>query len=118
MKILLIMNDAPYGSEKAYNALRMAMMLQKEHAETVEIRIFLLADAVTCALPNQVTPQGFYNIERMLKSVINKGGLVKACGTCAEARGLKDLSLIEGVELSTMSQLTLWSVESDKVITF
>jgi uncharacterized protein involved in oxidation of intracellular sulfur len=118
MKILFIINDAPYGTEKAYNALRMAMMLQKEHAETVEVRIFLLADAVTCALPSQLTPQGYYNIERMLRAVINKGGQVKICGSCAEARGLKEITLIDGVEFSTMSQLTLWSVESDKVITF
>jgi uncharacterized protein involved in oxidation of intracellular sulfur len=118
MKILFIINDAPYGTEKAYNALRMVMTLQKEHPETAEVRIFLMADAVTCALPNQSTPQGYYNIERMLKSVINKGGQVKACGTCSEARGVKGLALIEGVEVSTMSQLTLWTVESDKVVTF
>jgi uncharacterized protein involved in oxidation of intracellular sulfur len=118
MKILFIINDAPYGTEKAYNALRMAMTLQKDHVEMVEIRIFLMADAVTCALPNQSTPQGYYNIERMLKSVISKGGQVKACGTCSEARGIKGLSLIEGAEISTMSQLTLWTVEADKVITF
>lgn len=31
MRILFIINDAPYGSEKACNALRMAMTLQKEH---------------------------------------------------------------------------------------
>lgn len=77
MKIVLIINDAPYGSEKAYNALRLAMTLQKEH-DDVEVRIFLVADAVTCALPRQVTPQGYYNIERMLKAVINKGGQVRA----------------------------------------
>lgn len=117
-KILLIINDAPYGTEKAYNALRMAMMLQKEHLETVEVRVFLMADAVTCALPNQMTPQGYYNIERMLRSVISKGGAVKACGSCAEARGIKDLPLLEGVEISTMSQLTAWTVDSDQVITF
>lgn len=118
MKILIIINDAPYGSEKAYNALRLAMMLQKEHGETAEIRLFLMADAVTATLPNQATPQGFYNIERMLHSVINKGGLVKACGTCSEARGIKGLALIEGIEISTMSQLASWVVESDKVVTF
>ncbi len=117
MKTLIIINDAPYGTEKAYNALRMAMMLQKEHAE-VEVLVFLMADAVTCALPNQNTPQGYYNIERMLRSVVSKGGLIKACGSCAEARGLKDLTLIEGVEISTMSQLTQWTFESDKVLTF
>ena len=118
MKILFIINDAPYGTEKAYNALRMAMSLQKEHAENVEIYIFLLADAVTCALPNQNTPQGYYNIERMLKAVIRKGGLVKACGTCMEARGLKDMTLIEEVEFSTMSQLTTWTIAADKVLVF
>lgn len=117
MKVLLIINDAPYGTEKAYNALRLAMTLQKEHAE-VEIRIFLMADAVACALPSQNTPAGFYNVERMLKAVINKSGKVKACGSCIEARGLHALQFIEGVETSTMSQLTQWTFESDKVIVF
>ena len=60
MTILFIINDAPYGSEKAYNALRMAMTAQKEHAD-VQVRLFLLADAVTCALPGQATPQGYYS---------------------------------------------------------
>ena len=76
MKILFIINDAPYGTEKAYNALRMAMALQKEHSD-VEVRIFLMADAVTCAISNQSLPSGYYNIGCMLKSVIAKGGDVK-----------------------------------------
>lgn len=117
MNILFIINDAPYGSEKAYNALRMAMTLQKEHPD-VEVRIFLMGDAVTCALPQQTTPQGYYNIERMLKAVIAKGGQVRACGTCCEARGIKELTLLVGVEISTMAQLTQWGVEADKVLTF
>lgn len=117
MNILFIINDAPYGTEKAYNALRMAMTLQKEHADS-EVRVFLMADAVTCVLPNQGTPQGYYNLERMLKAVINRGGKIKACGTCCEARGLKSVPLLEGVEISTMSQLCQWTVEADKVLTF
>lgn len=118
MKILFIVNDASYGTEKAYNAFRMAMSLQKEHADSTEILIFLLADAVTCALKDQKTPQGYYNIERMLKAIIIKGGQVKSCGTCCEARGLEQSALIEGVEKSTMSQLTQWTVDADKVLTF
>jgi uncharacterized protein involved in oxidation of intracellular sulfur len=118
MNILFVINDAPYGTEKAYNALRMAMMLQKEQTDIVEVRIFLLADAVTCALPNQSTPQGYYNIERMLRAIINKGGQVKACGTCSEARGIKGLALLEGVEISSMSQLAQWTVEADKILVF
>jgi len=117
MKVLIIINDAPYGTEKAYNALRLAMMIQKEHAE-VEVRVFLLADAVTCAIPKQSTPQGYYNLERMFKSVIQKGGIVKACGTCSDARGIRGINLIDGVEISTMSQLVAWTVEVDKVLTF
>jgi uncharacterized protein involved in oxidation of intracellular sulfur len=115
--ILILVNDAPYGTEKAYNAMRLAMQLQKEH-EQVEVRMFMMADAVTCAVPNQNTPQGYYNIERMLKSIILKGGIVKLCGSCADARGLKSIPLIEGAELSTMSQFTQWTVDSDKVVTF
>ena len=117
MKILFIINDAPYGTEKAYNALRMAMTLQKENSES-EVNIFLMADAVSCALPNQNTPNGYYNIERMMKAVLNKGGKVKTCGTCAEARGIKNLSLIEGVEISNMPELAKWTVEADKVLSF
>jgi len=117
-KILIIINDAPYGTEKAYNALRMAITLQKEHGDTVEIKIFLLADAVTCGLPNQKTPNGYYNIEKMLKLVIKKGGEVKSCGGCSEARGIAQLELIEGVKISNMKEFALWTVECDKVLTF
>ena len=117
MKYLIIINDAPYGTEKAYNALRLAMTIQKDYLEN-EVRIFLMADAATCALPNQNTASGYYNIERMLKSVLNKGGQVKICGTCAEARGIKNLPLIAGAQISTMAELTQWTIESDKVLTF
>ncbi len=117
MKILFIINDAPYGTEKAYNALRMAMTIQKDD-ETAKVRIFLMADAATAALPNQNTPQGYYNIERMIKSVLLKGGKVKICGSCAEARGIKDLQLIDGTELSTMKELVQWTMDSDKTLTF
>jgi len=117
MKILIIINDAPYGTEKDYNAFRLAMTLQKEHSET-DVNIFLMADAVGCAIPNQKTPSGYYNIERMLKSVINKGAKIKACGRCSEARGISELKLIKGVEISNMKEFSNWIVEADKVLTF
>jgi uncharacterized protein involved in oxidation of intracellular sulfur len=117
MKVLFIINDAPYGSEKAYNALRIANQLNKEHPDA-EVRIFMLADAANCAIANQTTPNGYYNIERMLKLSLNKGAKVKICGSCAEARGLKNLPLVEGAEISTLAELTNWVVDSDKVLTF
>lgn len=117
MKILIIINDAPYGSEKAYNALRIANQLNKEHTD-VEVRIFLMADAANCAIANQTTPNGYYNIERMLKLSLNKGTKVKICGSCAEARGLKNIQLVDGAEISNLAELTNWVVDSDKVLTF
>ena len=117
-KILIIINDAPYGTEKAYNALRMAITLQKEHGEKVKVKIFLLADAVTCGLPNQKTPNGYYNIERMLKIIIRNGGEVKSCGGCSEARGIDQIEFIEGIKLSNMKEFTKWTVDCDKVLSF
>ena len=97
--------------------MRLAMASQKDDLAS-EVRVFLLADAVTAALSGQGTPQGYYNIERMLKAVIAKGGVVKLCGTCCEARGLKDTALVPGLEVSTMAQLAVWTAESDKVLVF
>jgi len=117
MKTLFIINDAPYGSEKAYNALRMCMQVQRAD-EDAEVRVFLMADATTAALPNQKTPDGYYNIERMLQAIVKKGGKIRICGSCAEARGINDLPLIEGAVISTMKELVEWTLDSDKVLTF
>ena len=117
MKTLFIINDAPYGTEKMYNALRLAMALQKETTDN-EVSVFLMADAVTGAIPNQITAQGYYNIERMFGAVINKGGKIKLCGTCMDARGMKDITLIEGAERSTMVELANLTVNADTVLTF
>jgi uncharacterized protein involved in oxidation of intracellular sulfur len=66
-KVLILINDAPYGTEKAYNALRLAIQLGKDQ-ESIEVRVFLMADAANCALASQNTPNGYYNIERMLQT--------------------------------------------------
>lgn len=56
MKYLFISNDGPYGSERSYNALRLAGPLARR--EDVEVRVFLIGDAVTCAQTGQATPDG------------------------------------------------------------
>jgi len=86
--------------------------------KTSEVRIFLMADAASCALPNQNTPNSYYNIERMLKSIMDKGGQVKICGTCTDARGIKSLSLMQCSQISTIAELAGWTMDSDKVLTF
>jgi uncharacterized protein involved in oxidation of intracellular sulfur len=70
-KYLFVINDAPYGNERPYNALRLALNLVKR--EGVEIKAFLVADGVFCARKGQKTPEGYYNLERMLKSLAKRG---------------------------------------------
>jgi uncharacterized protein involved in oxidation of intracellular sulfur len=117
MKTLIIINDAPYGTEKAFNALRIANQINKDFPEQ-EVVIFLMADGVNCAIPNQNTPNGYYNVERMLKLAVNKGSKLLLCGSCMEARGLKGVSLIEGANESSMAELARTIMESERILTF
>ncbi len=115
MHILFILNDPPYGSERAYNALRLASALIKTDA-TCEVTLFLLADAVMTAKSGQRTPEGFYNLERMLKRVVAGKGSILVCGTCMDARGLTEPELVEGARRSTMDELAKETITADKVL--
>jgi uncharacterized protein involved in oxidation of intracellular sulfur len=117
MKILFIINEAPSANEKIYHALRTAVQLQKDQ-ENAEILIYLLADGALCSMANETMPAGINNISRMMIEVIEKRGLVKMCTSCGEARGLKEMKLIEGVEWASLKDLTGWIAESDKVLTY
>ncbi len=116
MSYLFIVNEPPYGSELPYNALRLAMTLQKEQEATVNI--FFMGDSVICALKNQKTPDGYYNMERMVKSVARKNGKIYLCGTCMDARGITEDHIIELTKRSTMSELAELTASADKVLTF
>ena len=116
MKTLFILNDAAYGSERSYNGLRLAHMLVKREDEAVHI--FLIGDAVTCAVRGQKTPDAYYNIERMVRAITQRGGKVGCCGSCSDARGLTDDTRVEGAHHSSMEELAAWTLWADKVITF
>lgn len=115
MKILFILNDPPYGTERCYNALRLAHGLLKAEPET-EITVFLMADAVSGGHKSQKVPQGYYSVERMLGRVIAGKGGVLLCGTCMDARGLSDADLMEGARRSTMDELSALTLDADKVL--
>jgi len=68
---LFIINNAPYGDERPYNALRLAMNLAKR--EDTLVKVFLTADGVVCARKGQKTPDGYYNIEKMIKFLATRG---------------------------------------------
>jgi hypothetical protein len=55
-KTLFILNDPPYGTERGYNALRLAGSLSKREGE--EVKVFLVGDAASCAKNDQKVPQG------------------------------------------------------------
>ena len=116
MKFLVILNDPPYGTERSYNGLRLAMSLSKR--EGSELRVFLMADAAGCGKSGQRTPTGYYNLERMIKSVVLSKVPVGTCGSCLDARGIAEVDLLDGVHRSSMEQLTDWTVWADKVIVF
>ena len=87
MKTLFILNDPPYGTERSYNALRLARQLLKAGAG--DVRVFLIGDAVACAKAGQTVPQGYYNAGDMPGMVARAGGGIGVCGTCIDARGLR-----------------------------
>ena len=116
MKFLLTLNDPPYGTERSYNALRLARnLLLKEEGE---LRVFLLGDAAACAKAGQKVPQGYYNIGDMLGAVARRGGAVGVCGTCMDARGIGDSELVQGAHRGTLDELTEWSAWADKLLVF
>jgi uncharacterized protein involved in oxidation of intracellular sulfur len=116
MKILMILNDAPYGIERTYNALRIAGTLARR--EGVELKIFLMGDAVVAATAGQVVPAGYYNAQTMLGGPIKRGAAVGVCGTCMAARAVQESSLAGGAHRSSMEELTDWIVWADKVIAY
>ncbi|MBI4515997.1 MAG: DsrE family protein [Deltaproteobacteria bacterium] len=116
MKYLVILNDPPYGTERSYNGLRLASSLAK--AEGATVSVFMIGDAVGCALAGQTTPAGYYNIERMLKFLAGKRAAIGVCGSCIDARGIKAESLVGGAHRSSMDELTAWTQEADKVLVF
>jgi len=107
MKALFILNDPPYGSERVFNALRFAQALQAQEPQP-EVTFFLQADAVIAAKAGQKTPDGSYNVERMLKRVLAANGRVLVCGTCMDARGLDDAELMPGARRSTITEVVVF----------
>lgn len=117
MKLLLILNDPPYGTERSYNGLRLANALAKSDPEA-EVTVFLMADAVACAKKGQKTAEGYYNLERMLKRFATGRHRVLLCGTCMDARGLIDGELLDGTRRSSMDELAQATSTADKVLIF
>jgi uncharacterized protein involved in oxidation of intracellular sulfur len=116
MKALFVLNDPPYGTERSYNGLRLAYALAKREGR--EVRVFLMADAVGCATAGQRTPEGYYNLERMVTALTRRGAAVGLCGTCMDARALTDDRLAPGTRRSSLDELADWTEWADRVLVF
>jgi len=116
MNHLYILNDAPYGSERTYNALRLAGAVSKVEGNIV--RVFLIGDAAAAANKGQKVPQGFYNAEVMIGNVVRHGGEIGICGTCMDARGINESAIADGTRRSTLAELAEWTIWADKVLVF
>jgi uncharacterized protein involved in oxidation of intracellular sulfur len=116
VKTLFILNDPPYGSERTYNGLRLAGALAKQAGH--QVRVFLMGDAASAGKAGQKVPSGFYNIQLMLDRVAHASGEIGACGSCLDARAIKDEELAEGVHRSSLDQLGQWTAWADKVLVF
>lgn len=112
---LFILNDAPYGNERAYNALRLAGALTGKEGQ--QVRLFLMADAIFCAKAGQKVPEGYYNVQLMLGKVL-RHGQVALCGTCMDARGMAEAEIVEGAKRSTLAELADWTAAADKVLVY
>ena len=114
-KNLFILNDPPYGTERSYNAARLARTLLNANED---VRVFLMGDAAACAAAGQKVPQGYYNLGDMLGMVARRNVEIGVCGTCMDARGIADAELVTGAARGTMAQLAEWTVWADKVLVF
>jgi len=113
--ITMIINEAAYGKERAWNAFRLAMAMM---TKDMKVNIFLLEDGVTVAKKGQQTPEGYYNLEKMLAQLIQSGAKVRACNTCLQARGLSQNDLVPGAEAGKLLDLVEWIRESKSVLSF
>lgn len=115
-KTLLILNDPPYGTERSYNALRLAGALSSRGGE--DVKVFLIGDAAGCAKKNQKVPQGYYSTELMLRNVGRHGGDIGVCATCMDARGISDAELTDTTHRSSLEELANWVQWADRTLVF
>ena len=77
-----------------------------------------MGDAVTVAMRNQKTPDGYYKLDRMLSVVPRNGGEILCCGTCMDARGISADMLLNDAHRSTMDALATLTLAADKTLVF
>ena len=103
MKIQFILNDPPYGTERGYNALRLANALAKKDT-AIAVTVFLMADAVSDAKKGQKTPDGLLQHRAHAETFCS--GTHRFCSAApAWMRAGLPTPRCEGARRSTMDEL-------------
>lgn len=102
--IVIYSNDP----ETVWNAFRFGNFALKEHDE---VKIFLLANGVEC----ESLDTDKFHVTNQMRSFVDDGGKILACGTCLKIRGSGGSELCP---MSTMKDLYEIVRESDKIVTF
>jgi len=116
MKYLFILNDPPYGTERSYNGFRLANSVGQSGSD--EVKVFLMGDAASCAKAGQKTPNGYYNIEKMIQVALKRNIQIGICGSCMDARGITQEDTVAGTDRASMQVLTEWTLWADKTLVF
>jgi uncharacterized protein involved in oxidation of intracellular sulfur len=116
VKYLFLFNDSPYGSQRSYNGLRLALTLAKTNGASM--RVFLLGDGIVCGLTGLSPAHADYNPQEMLRQLAGRSVWIGVCGTCMDARGVSDQALIDCARRSSMDELVNLVEECDKVLSF
>jgi uncharacterized protein involved in oxidation of intracellular sulfur len=82
------------------------------------VRVFLLGDAVGCAVAGQKVPDGYYHLDKMIESAARHGAEVGCCSTCLDARGIPEGLLVRAARRSSLDQLADWTLWAERVLTF
>jgi len=116
VNVLIICQGPAYGDEHSYNGLRLAGAMAKR--DDTDVKVFLIGDAVTCAVAGQKLPDGYYHLDRMVTAAGRHGAEVGCCATCLDARAIADAQLVDPAHRATLEDLTDWVLWADKTVTF
>lgn len=77
-----------------------------------------MGDAALAAKAGQEVPNGYYNLERMLRVAARGGGEVAVCGSCMDARGIGDGELTGDARRGTLEELADWVEGAGRVLVY
>jgi len=115
MKIVIILNDPPYGNERCVNGLQLALALQKNSGKN-KVTLFLMGDAVHCAKADQMTIEDGLNLEQVIKKFVSPRGDVLACTACMDARGLTGDEFVYGAWQGSIKEMAALTSSSDSIL--